>query len=159
VDAFAGRAYAGKVASVSKLSRPISQRSPVKYFEAQVALDESDAERLRPGMEGEAEVRLGKTIENALIIPRAAVHGEGDQSFVLVAGPRGKHEHRGVKLAGGDLVRVAVESGLTEGERVLLGEVADPGAGAGPAASPADGAASTKPAGKTTSAPGTGKAR
>lgn len=120
VDAFAGRAYKGKVASVSKLSRPISQSSPVKYFEAQVTLDEADPERLRPGMGGETEIVLGKTDETALIVPRAAVRGGGGDSFVLVAGRRGRPERRAVKLGLGDLVRVSVVSGLTEGERVVL---------------------------------------
>jgi hypothetical protein len=148
VDAFAGRTYTGKVASVSKLSRPISQRSPVKYFEAQVTIDEADPERLRPGMEGEAEILIGKRVESTLIIPRAAVRGEGEQSYVLVRGAGGGHERRPVKLAGGDLVRVTVETGLAEGERVLLGEVA--GEAAVPQVTPADKEPFGKPAAAAT---------
>jgi multidrug efflux pump subunit AcrA (membrane-fusion protein) len=129
VDAFADHTYEGKIASVSKLSRPISQRSPVKYFEAQITLNEPDPDRLRPGMEGEGEILVGKTGEDALIVPRAAVRVEGEESFVYVAGAAGAPERRQVKLGLGDLVRVTVESGLSEGEHVMLGEV-DASAGA-----------------------------
>lgn len=154
VDAFAGRAYPGKISSVSKLSRPISQRSPVKYFEAQISLDEPDPERLRPGMEGEAEILVGKSQDSALIVPRAAVRGEGEQSFVLVAASAGRTERREVKLGLGDLVRVTVVTGLAEGDRVLIGEAggdaqaSSPESGAGKGSGGGAGAAKpSKPAG------------
>ena len=130
VDAFADRSYAGKVSGVSKLSRPISRQSPVKYFEATIALDASDAERLKPGMKGEAAIVVGKTEEDALIVPRAAIHGDGEETWAEVALRGGKTERRGVKLGAGDLVRVAVTSGLAEGDRVMLADESGAGAGA-----------------------------
>ncbi len=124
VDAFAERTYPGKVASVSKLSRPISDRSPVKYFEASVTLETPDPERLRPGMEGEAEILIGEPLADALIVPRAAIRGEGKDAYVLVAAD-GTPEQRPVVLGPGDLVRVAVTSGIADGESVLIGEEGD----------------------------------
>jgi hypothetical protein len=129
VDAFAGRTYPGKVASVSKLSRPISNRSPVKYFEASIKLDTPDPQRLRPGMEGEADIAVGGSGAEALIIPRAAVRGEGKDSYVLVDHGTGEAEKSPVTLGDGDLVRVAVLSGVSEGDRVLIGEGTIPGTG------------------------------
>jgi multidrug efflux pump subunit AcrA (membrane-fusion protein) len=124
VDAFAERIYPAEVSAVSKLSRPISRRSPVKYFETTLSLDAPDPERLKPGMQGEARILIGPEQKDALIIPRSAVHGEGEETWVLVAGAAGEPERRSVTLGAGDLVRVCVESGLSEGERVVIG---DPG--------------------------------
>ncbi len=42
IDAFMDRVFPGRIRSVSKLSRPIEEGSPVKYFDAVVALDEGD---------------------------------------------------------------------------------------------------------------------
>ncbi|MCZ6746683.1 MAG: efflux RND transporter periplasmic adaptor subunit, partial [Acidobacteria bacterium] len=42
IDAYMDRVFSGRVKSVSKLSRPIREGSPVKYFDAVVSLDEGD---------------------------------------------------------------------------------------------------------------------
>jgi HlyD family secretion protein len=123
IDARAERAFAGVVTHVSELSRPIERGSPVKYFEARVELDEGDPELLKPGMKGEARILVAE-LENALVIPRSAVHGTEGTYHVMVASASG-HDPRRVELGPGDLVRVSVTEGLEGTEQVLLGDLPD----------------------------------
>jgi multidrug efflux pump subunit AcrA (membrane-fusion protein) len=132
IDAHAARPFKGKVSEVSKLSRPIERGSPVKYFQAKIAFDEGDPVLLKPGMKGEARITVAN-LDDAVIVPRSAVHGtDGDYRVVLdgLAGP----ETRLVELGPGDVVRVSITSGLEGGESVLLG------------ATPADSASGTETA-------------
>jgi hypothetical protein len=120
VDARPDRTFAGRVSTVAELSRPIESGSPVKYCEVQIEILDPDAALLKPGMKGEARIVTGN-LEDVVVVPRSAVHGDAEQPFVLVAGEGGgEPEKRAVKLGPGDLVRVSVAQGLRGGERVLL---------------------------------------
>jgi multidrug efflux pump subunit AcrA (membrane-fusion protein) len=119
IDARPERAFTGRVTEVSKLSRPIERGSPVKYFQAKVTLDQGDPDLLKPGMKGEARIVVAD-LEDAVVVPRSAVHGNEGNYRVLVDGPGGS-EARPVELGPGDLVRVSVTAGLDGGELVLLG--------------------------------------
>jgi HlyD family secretion protein len=102
------------------LSRPIERGSPVKYFEATIAIEDGDPELLKPGLKGEARITAA-AVEGALVVPRSALRGSEGDFHVLVAGPRGP-ERRPVELGARDRVRVVVTGGLSEGDRVMLGE-------------------------------------
>jgi multidrug resistance efflux pump len=119
VDAIPDTIFPGEVLSISKISRPIERDSPVKYFEVKIALTEGDFTRLKPGMKGEAQIETGQ-LEDAIVIPRAAVRGEGEQRYVLVRRLSGVTAQR-VELGAGDQVLVSVGAGLAENERILLG--------------------------------------
>jgi HlyD family secretion protein len=119
IDAFPATSFDGTVRSISKLSRPIEQGSPVKYFEAVVALEHGDAKRLKPGMKGEAVI-LVKELADAVVVPRAAVRGAEEETHVLVSSEAGIRMQR-VSLGEGDQVRVSIVSGLQGGERILVG--------------------------------------
>lgn len=108
---------------MAKLSRPIEQGSPVKYFEAVISLDLGDARRLKPGMKGEAVI-LVKELPDAVVVPRAAVRGTEEETHVLIKRPDGI-QHQLVRLGEGDQVRVSVLAGLQGGEDILLGERPD----------------------------------
>jgi HlyD family secretion protein len=126
-DARPDRRFEGKVTMIADVSRPIERGSPVKYTAVQIELLDGDPTLLKPGMKGDAYIRTGR-IENAVVVPRAAIRGDGDAPYVLVAADSGV-ERRSVKLGSGDLARVGVSEGLSEGERVLVGEapaVAEP---------------------------------
>ncbi len=124
VDARAGRIFAGRVASVAELSRPIEQDSPVKYFETRIEILD-DTGPLSPGMKGEARIVTAR-LAQAVVVPRSAVRGPADAPFVLVR-DGSRIVRREVRLGAGDLVRVAIEDGLADGERVVLGRASDPG--------------------------------
>lgn len=118
IDARPERPLAGRVANVAELSRPIDSKSPVKYFE--VSIDLLDPlPSLKPGMKGTARIVTAE-LQNVVVVPRSAVQGSGDASFVVVRGPAGV-EKRSVQLGEGDLVRVSVTAGLEGGEPLLLG--------------------------------------
>jgi len=119
IDAFPAMAFAGTVRSIATLSRPIEQGSPVKYFEAVVALEQGDAVRLKPGMKGEAVI-LVKELTDAVVVPRAAVRGAEEETHVLISSAEGIRRQR-VLLGAGDQVRVSVVAGLQGGEHILLG--------------------------------------
>ena len=123
VDARPDRVFSGEVQRVAKLSRPIERGSPVKYFEATVAISDPDPSLLKPGLKGEARI-TAEQVENALVVPRSALRGSEGEYHVLVAGAGGA-ERRPVKLGARDRVRVVVTEGLNEGERVLLGADAE----------------------------------
>ncbi|MFQ5701957.1 MAG: efflux RND transporter periplasmic adaptor subunit [Acidobacteriota bacterium] len=121
IDARPERTFQGSVLSVAEISRPIERDSPVKYTEVKIALPDIDTDTLKPGMQGEASIEVGR-VESAVLIPRMLLHGEGSDAFVLVATPRGPRR-RPVTPGPGDQVRVSILKGLDEGERVLLGAV------------------------------------
>lgn len=120
VDARPDRVFQGEVQRVAKLSRPIESGSPVKYFEATIAISDPDPSLLKPGLKGEARITADR-VDDALIIPRSALHGSEGEYHVLVAGEGGP-ERRAVVLGARDRVRVVVTEGLSEGDRVLLGD-------------------------------------
>ena len=126
VDAWPSRPFDGKVSYRSELSRPIQEGSPVKYFEVKVELTNGDPALLKPGLKGEARIVTGK-FEGAIVIPRSALRGSAEEPFVMVEASGGP-ERRPVKTGPGDLVRVSITTGLTEGERVLLGDGVEPAA-------------------------------
>ncbi|MGD8375035.1 MAG: HlyD family efflux transporter periplasmic adaptor subunit [Acidobacteriota bacterium] len=121
VDARSDHEYRGEVLKVAELARPIESGSPVKYFEVQVRIDDPDRSLLKPGMKGTAWIETGR-VEDAIVIPRSAVRGEGEDRYVVVAAAGGP-ERRPVTLGAGDVVQVAVTDGVRDGERVLLGGV------------------------------------
>jgi multidrug efflux pump subunit AcrA (membrane-fusion protein) len=124
VDAWPSRRFEGKVSYRSELSRPIQEGSPVKYFEVKVEILNGDPSLLKPGLKGEARILTGK-FAGSIVIPRSALRGSAEEPFVLVDASAGP-ERRPVKTGAGDLVRVSITTGLSEGERVLLGNAAEP---------------------------------
>ena len=124
VDAWPSRPFEGKVSYRSELSRPIQEGSPVKYFEVKVEILDGDPTLLKPGLKGEARILTGK-FAGAIVIPRSALRGSAEEPCGVVEA-RGGPERRPVKTGPGDLVRVSITTGLAEGERVLLGDAAEP---------------------------------
>ncbi|MEM6453233.1 MAG: efflux RND transporter periplasmic adaptor subunit [Cyanobacteria bacterium P01_D01_bin.105] len=80
-DAFPGQTFTGQVAQVSAQAS-ISQN--VTSFEVRLSLDLPEAEKLRVGMNVEAQFEVGR-LENALLVPNAAVvrGAEGEGVYVL----------------------------------------------------------------------------
>jgi len=80
---------------------------------------DNTGQRLLPNVTVHVEIRTG-VAENALVIPRAAVAREGDQTMILAVGPEGLVAQRAVRLGIQDPNRVQVLEGLAENEWVLL---------------------------------------
>ena len=76
--------------------------------------------RLMPGMYTETKLALREK-KNALTIPLEAVNRNGDDATVLALSALNKIEERHVRLGVEDNERVEVASGLSEGDRVVIG--------------------------------------
>ncbi|MEL6453527.1 MAG: efflux RND transporter periplasmic adaptor subunit [Cyanobacteria bacterium J06623_5] len=83
-DAFPGETFTGQVERIAAQAT-ISQN--VTSFEVRLSLDLPEAEKLRVGMNVEAQFEVGR-LENALLVPNAAVvrGAEGEGVYVLEGG-------------------------------------------------------------------------
>jgi RND family efflux transporter MFP subunit len=75
---------------------------------------------LMPGMYTETHLALREK-KNALTLPLEAVARNGDDATVLAVTPQNKIEERHVRLGAEDNQRIEVVSGLSEGDRVVIG--------------------------------------
>jgi multidrug efflux pump subunit AcrA (membrane-fusion protein) len=90
---------------------------PARNFDAIVTITGSDS-RLRSGMSATARIELDR-IEGALIVPATAVLAEQGAHYVFVVADR-SIERRAVKIRRQGRERIALESGVAEGERVAV---------------------------------------
>lgn len=72
-----------------------------------------------------ANVALMQNVElDALVVPVAAVHEQGAETYVVVRLQNGVQERRTVTTGLGDRSRIAILSGVNEGDQVVLGGAA-----------------------------------
>jgi RND family efflux transporter MFP subunit len=90
-----------------------------RTMETEIDFDNRD-EKLMPGMFTEAQLVLAAK-PNALTVPLEAVAQNGNQATVLVLTPDSTVEERKVTLGISGKARVEVVAGLTEGDRVIIG--------------------------------------
>ncbi|GAB4222747.1 MAG: efflux RND transporter periplasmic adaptor subunit [Acidobacteriota bacterium] len=131
VDALPGREFEGTVERIAEVSRPIRADSPAKFSEVRIRLAVDDAATLKPGMKARARIVVGR-LDDTLVVPRAAIRGDSERPWVLVATADGTTERRDVRLGGQDAVKAGVLEGLEEGERVLLGDATETATGDAP---------------------------
>ena len=81
---------------------------------------ENRSGRLMPGMYTETQLSLRER-KNVLTIPLEAVSRNGEEATVLAVNLENIVQERKVRLGAEDSTRVEVLSGLTEGERVIIG--------------------------------------
>jgi RND family efflux transporter MFP subunit len=142
LEAHAGTSIPAKVKSVDALARPRLRNVPIQYFGAVLSLDATDPSRMKPGERVVATLDLGEE-KDALVLPRQAVFERGGKTVVYRLA-RGSFTPVPVTLGTAGLGRIAVASGLAEGDVVAL---VDPEARPAAAPSPASG---TSPVGGAT---------
>jgi HlyD family secretion protein len=94
---------------------------PAGGFDARVAFDDPTAPataRLTPGMTG--KLTFENVRPNALLVPKEAVFGEGDQRFVHLSPTEGTPRRQPVRLGDTDGTSIEILDGLDEGARILL---------------------------------------
>jgi multidrug efflux pump subunit AcrA (membrane-fusion protein) len=139
VDSQPGRMLKAHVASVSSVAAQQDWMSPdVKVYQAYVEIDESVKDlKLKPGLSAVCTILTETQAENVLAVPIQAIipsTDKGGDPTVLVETPHGV-EPRTVKLlkVDGKMMTdeklVAIESGLSEGETVILNPKAVLGGG------------------------------
>jgi len=90
-----------------------------RTMESEIDCENRDG-RLMPGMYTESELSLHEK-PNALTLPLEAVVRNGDDATVLTVNSQNVLDERHVKLGLEDNARVEVLSGLSEGDRVVIG--------------------------------------
>jgi HlyD family secretion protein len=113
-----GREHEAKVARVEPLAKTRDYQSPVKYFEAVLALARTDPETMKPGQKVRAVIRLEEA-EDVLAIPRGAIFDK-DGRRVVYRRQGGSFEPVEVRIGRQSISRAVVESGLSEGDRIAL---------------------------------------
>lgn len=118
VDSHPGFRFDVAVERMETLARPLEKESPVKYFEVLLKIEAKDREILRPGKMVRARITVAQ-LRDALVVPRNALNEENRKFYVWVDGPQAP-EKREVGIGPGDCARIALLSGVREGESVLL---------------------------------------
>ncbi len=138
LESLKGRSLKGKVTEIASVAN--SDGSDARSFEVVITL-ESSAETLRAGVTAKAEIQV-ETVPECLVIPIHAAFAESAKHFAFVVNATG-FEKREIELGKNNVYLVNVVKGLSEGERVLLYDPRQSGAGAESSQEPSAG-----PAGK-----------
>lgn len=120
VEAAGSVSYPGRVTRTAELATEAGWRSDpeVKQFDVEVTLDGEDL-GLKPGTTAKVEIVLQHRTD-VLFVPIRAVRAVGEELFCYVRGPEGL-ERRVVTVGVSNDKFVEILSGLSEGEKVLVG--------------------------------------
>ncbi len=114
-----GRIFTGKVAGIDTIAKPLSEESPLKYFEVKVSLDVTDPRLMKPGVQVKASIFVER-LTGVIAVPNQALVFEQDKAFALVKKGSGFRK-RPVEIGARSLTQTVVTDGLEEGEVILLG--------------------------------------
>jgi HlyD family secretion protein len=119
LDPYPDVEFTGKVKSIDKLARPIDRESPVKYFQAVVGIDKTDAALMKPGVKLKAQILAGD-LQSVLVIPRSAAIKKDAGFVAFVQKGLNQFESVPVTLGQGDAAQVVVTGGLEAGQVLAL---------------------------------------
>ncbi len=115
VDAYADKAFAGTVTSVS---RSATTSSNVVYYPVYVAVTATQ-DLLFPTMTARVTINVAERT-NVLVVPLSAIKEEGGQKYVPVMAANGQEENKPVRIGLSDDEKAEILSGLSEGDLVVL---------------------------------------
>jgi len=118
VDSHPGTKFDAVVERIDTLARQPDKDSPVKYFEAVLKVEGRGGEILKPGKLVRVEITTA-SYDEAFVVPRVAVVDEALKHYVWTVWS-GAPEKRAVEIGSGDMARVVIKSGVSEGEAILL---------------------------------------
>jgi multidrug efflux pump subunit AcrA (membrane-fusion protein) len=118
LDAHPDVKFNGRIASIWRTVQRESWRNPLKVVRLEIGLDETDRQRMRPGMRFRGKVETER-IEDALLLPVESVFPT-DGGAVAYRKTLLGHERVPLELGRRDEGRVEVLDGLSEGDRVFL---------------------------------------
>jgi multidrug efflux pump subunit AcrA (membrane-fusion protein) len=119
LDAYPDHEYRGTVSSISMAVQEKSWRNPLKVVRLTLSLDETDPERMRPGMRFRGEIEIER-LEDVTMIPIEAVARAGD-SPVAYRYLLGGWRPIAIVLGRRNDDRVEVLEGLEPGDVVAAG--------------------------------------
>lgn len=114
-DAFPDELFEGKVIRISPIAT-ISSNIPI--FKVRVRIPNNDL-KLKVGMSADGDIILLER-RNVLLVPLRAVQKTGRRNYVEVLKSDGTREMVRVTLGEDDGSNVVIESGLSEGDKVIL---------------------------------------
>lgn len=118
VDAVPDGELDGAISEISMIATPdFSSFPPARNFDVLVTLTETDP-RLRAGMSATARIQLNR-IDDALMVPVTAVLLDQGTHVVFVVAD-GSPERRPVKIVQRGRERIVVETGVAEGDQVMV---------------------------------------
>ena len=117
-----GRLFTGKVVGIDTIAKPLGEESPLKYFETKVALDTTEPQLMKPGVQVRASIFAEKQAD-VLAVPNQALVFEQTKAFLFVKNSS-KVEKRAVETGARSLTLTIITKGLREGDTILLGNPA-----------------------------------
>jgi len=114
-----GRTYAGKISGIDTIAKPLSEDSPLKYFEARVGLEANDPRLMKPGVQVKASIFV-EQMNGVIAVPNQALMYEQGRAFLQVK-KSSRVEKRPVEIGSRSLTLTVILKGLAEGEEILLG--------------------------------------
>jgi len=118
LDAHPGIETRGKIKAIQPVANPIEEKSPVKYFEVILTLDETDPTRMKPASQVHVTIEVART-EDVITVPNQAIFVAEGTTWVYVA-DRGGFDRRAVELGLRSVSRTVIAEGLEEGESIAL---------------------------------------
>lgn len=117
LDAYPDAIYRGEVSSISEIARQPDERSQRRFFEVDIALEETDNEVMRPGMSVRVDVLAGR-VEGAVLAPRAGIDLDTNPPRARLAGGG----ERDIEIARCTAQICAISAGLEAGEKLRYAE-------------------------------------
>ena len=118
LDAHPDTEFRGRVSSIWNTVQPVSWNSPLKVALLAIALDETDARRMRPGMRFRGRIEIERA-PGVLLVPAEAVFASADGPVVYREGLTG-FEPVPVEVGRRGTGDVEIVSGLSERDRIAL---------------------------------------
>lgn len=112
LDALPGKTFTGSVIQLNPSADPASRQ-----FMARVILSNQDT-LFKPGMFGRVSIVTDKIL-NALAVPREAVQTDRMGTYAMVVDEKGKTERRPIVTGASDPDYIAIEAGLSPGDKVV----------------------------------------
>tara|TARA_B100000959_G_C14703114_1_gene509611 strand:- start:98 stop:730 length:633 start_codon:yes stop_codon:yes gene_type:complete len=120
-DAFSDNVFKGEVVSVGVIASGGGWRDPNRRdYTVKIKLSENNTVGLKPSMRCSAEILVG-VVEDKLFVPIHALHRKGGIVWVWVQ-KDGGFEQRAVEIGDFSESFTVINSGLDEGETILLRE-------------------------------------
>ncbi|ABV87162.1 efflux RND transporter periplasmic adaptor subunit [Shewanella pealeana] len=118
LDANPEKSFNGEITELGAVFRVKNQDVPLVIFDAVASISEPDTELMRPGMTAKISIDIANNSPE-LLLALDAVHYERGKAYVLLPGIfNDTKQYVGLGSMGKE--RVAITSGLKEGEEVLL---------------------------------------
>lgn len=119
LDTYPGKVFTGKVTHIASVASSDDWGDQTnKQFRVELTMDPFDIE-VRAGITAKVELEID-TLEGVLHVPIQAVFKEREEYFCFLPDPNGGFRRQTVTIGRNNTHYVAVEQGLSEGDRVLL---------------------------------------